>query len=120
MNRVLSVFGVRFTTGHALWAAVLIPACLLLFARMNLMWLGITLAVLIALGAVLTVRGRRVTGWVGSAFRRGDAATASPRPRRRNPRSGPPSSPATTSRCGGRATRWCRSSNSCLDPSRRR
>lgn len=68
MSRVLSVFGVRFTTGHALWAAVLIPACLLLFAQVDLMWLGITLAVLIALGAVLTVRGRRVTGWVAALF----------------------------------------------------
>lgn len=62
MSRVLSVFGVRFTTGHALWAAVLIPACLLLFAQMHLMWLGITLSVLIGIGAILTLRGRRVTG----------------------------------------------------------
>lgn len=68
MSRVLSVFGGRFTTGHALWAAVLIPACLLLFAQMHLMWLGITLAVLIGIGAVLTVRGRRVTGWIAALF----------------------------------------------------
>jgi ESX secretion system protein EccE len=47
MNKVLSVFGLRFTTGHALWAAVLIPACVLLFRQLDLLWLGITLAVLI-------------------------------------------------------------------------
>lgn len=68
MSRVLSVFGVRFTTGHALWAAVLIPACLLLFAQMHLMWLGVTLSVLIGIGAVLTLRGRRVTGWIAALF----------------------------------------------------
>ena len=28
MKKFLGVFGLRFTTGHALWAAVLIPACI--------------------------------------------------------------------------------------------
>ncbi|AFM14908.1 type VII secretion protein EccE [Mycolicibacterium chubuense NBB4] len=68
MSKVFSVFGLRFTTGHALWAAVLIPACLVLFAPVNLMWLGISLAVLIGLGSLVTVRGRRVTGWVAALF----------------------------------------------------
>ncbi|SEH56710.1 type VII secretion protein EccE [Mycolicibacterium rutilum] len=61
-------FGLRFTTGHAIWAAVLIPAVVLLFARLHLLWLGITLGVLIALAVVVTVRGRRFTGWVAAVF----------------------------------------------------
>lgn len=68
MNRFLSIFGLRFTTGHALWAAVLIPACILIFAPLDLMWLGVTLAVLIGLSSVVTIRGRRVSGWVAALF----------------------------------------------------
>lgn len=72
MSRFLALFGLRPTTGHTLWAAVLIPACVLLFAQMDLLWLGTTLGVLIGLGAVVTIRGRRVTGWVAAllAWRR--------------------------------------------------
>ncbi|OBI82483.1 type VII secretion protein EccE [Mycobacterium sp. E740] len=68
MREILGMFGLRFTTGHAIWAAVLLPAVILLFANLGLLWLGITLAVLIALGSVVTVRGRRVTGWVAAVF----------------------------------------------------
>jgi len=68
MNRFLRLFGLRFSTGHAIWAAALIPACILLFARLDLLWLGITLVVIIALAAVLTIRGRRITGWVAAVF----------------------------------------------------
>ncbi|MEZ0339140.1 type VII secretion protein EccE [Mycobacterium sp. pV006] len=72
MNKLLSIFGFRFTTGHALGAAVLIPACVLVGMTHDLLWLGIVAAVLIGLGAVLTIRGRRVTGWVAAlvAWRR--------------------------------------------------
>ncbi|UXA15220.1 type VII secretion protein EccE [Mycobacterium sp. SMC-8] len=65
---MLSLFGLRFSAGHALWAAVLIPACLLIFAQLDLMWLGITLSVLIGLAAVVTIRGRRPGGWVAALF----------------------------------------------------
>jgi len=68
MTKFLSVFGLRFTTGHALWAAVLIPACVLLVGQLDLLWLGITCAVLIGLSAVVTIRGRRLTGWVAALF----------------------------------------------------
>jgi len=68
MKTFLGVFGLRFTTGHALWAAALIPAGILLFIQMGRMWIGITLAVIIALVAVLTVRGRRFTGWIAALF----------------------------------------------------
>ncbi|BBY45046.1 type VII secretion protein EccE [Mycolicibacterium celeriflavum] len=68
MTKILRIFGLRFTTGHAIWAAALIPAGVLLFASLDLLWLGITLAVLIALGSVVTIRGRRVTGWVAAVF----------------------------------------------------
>ena len=44
-NFFVGMFGLRFTTGHALWAAALIPACILLFIQLDLLWLGITLAV---------------------------------------------------------------------------
>ncbi|VEG50982.1 type VII secretion protein EccE [Mycolicibacterium aurum] len=68
MSRFLSIFGLRFSTGHALVAAALIPACILLLAPLDLMWLGITLGVLIALSALVTFRGRRVTGWGAALF----------------------------------------------------
>lgn len=68
MNRFFGFFGLRFTTGHAIWAAALIPASVLVFAELDLLWLGITLAVLIALAAMVTIRGRRVTGWVAAVF----------------------------------------------------
>ncbi|GAB3220305.1 type VII secretion protein EccE [Mycolicibacterium hippocampi] len=68
MTKFLSVFGLRFTTGHALWAAALIPGCVLLFSELDMLWLGITLGVLIGLASVLTVRGRRATGWVAALF----------------------------------------------------
>ncbi len=85
MNGLLSVFGLRFTTGHALWAAVLIPACVLLFGQAELLWLGITLGVLLGLASILTIRGRRVTGWI--------AALVAWRRRHRQPPT-PPSEPA--------------------------
>jgi type VII secretion protein EccE len=68
MNKITSLFGLRFTTGHAIWAAVLIPVSILVFTKLDLLWLGISLAVLIALAAVLTIRGRRITGWVAAVF----------------------------------------------------
>ena len=68
MKNFLAQIGLRVSTGHLLWAAVLIPAVVLLFIELDLMWLGITLAVLIAVGAVLTVRGRRFTGWIVAIF----------------------------------------------------
>lgn len=81
MREFLGQFGFRATTGHLLWAAVLIPACVLLFMQLDLLWLGITLGVLIAIAAVLTVRGRRFAGWIVAIFswrRRHRAAPAAP------------------------------------------
>ena len=51
-----------------MWAAALIPACIALFMPLDLLWVGITLAVVIALAAVVTIRGRRLTGWVAAVF----------------------------------------------------
>lgn len=81
MTNFLSQFGFRATTGHLLWAATLIPAVILVFIPMDLMWLGITLAVLFAVFAVLTVRGRRLAGWIVAIFswrRRHRTAPAAP------------------------------------------
>jgi type VII secretion protein EccE len=81
MRTLVGHFGFRVTTGHLLWAATLIPACILLFIQLNLLWLGITLAVVIAIAAVLTVRGRRFAGWIVAIFswrRRHRAAPEAP------------------------------------------
>ena len=40
MKKVFGVFGLRFTTGHAIWAAALIPACIALFLPPDLLWVG--------------------------------------------------------------------------------
>lgn len=68
MKEFLSQFGGRFSTGHLLWAAVLIPALVAVFLAMDLLWVGITLGVLLAMATTLTVRGRRVTGWIAALF----------------------------------------------------
>lgn len=68
MKNLLGHFGFRLTTGHLLWAAALIPACVALFIRLDQMWVGIVLAVLIAIATTLTVRGRRFTGWIAALF----------------------------------------------------
>jgi type VII secretion protein EccE len=68
MREFLSRFGFRATTGHLLWAAVLIPASILVFLRLHLLWVGITVSVLIAIAAVLTIRGRRFAGWIVAIF----------------------------------------------------
>lgn len=64
----LRQFGFRFTTGHGIWAATLIPACIAICMHFDLPWLGITLGALIALFSVLTIRGLRITGWVRAIF----------------------------------------------------
>lgn len=68
MKTFLSQFGFRFTAGHAGWAAALIPTCVTLFLHFDQLWVGITLAVVIAIVAVLTVRGRRLSGWITAVF----------------------------------------------------
>ena len=81
MNKLLSLFGFRVTTGHLLWAAVSAPALVVFFAHLRLSWLGILLAVVVVVATTLTVRGRRFTGWIAAVFswrRRHLAAPASP------------------------------------------
>ncbi|MGN7778899.1 type VII secretion protein EccE [Mycolicibacterium sp. 22603] len=68
MKEFLGQFGFRFTTGHLLWAATLIPALIAVFTKLDLLWLGITLSVLLAIATTLTVRGRRFTGWIAALF----------------------------------------------------
>jgi type VII secretion protein EccE len=68
MKTFLRLFGLRFTTGHALWAAALIPACTAVFMQLGRMWIGVTVAVIIALAALLTIRGRRLAGWIAALF----------------------------------------------------
>lgn len=68
MKNLLGQFGLRLTTGHLMWAAVLIPACIAIFVPMHLLWVGVTVSVVIALIAVVTIRGRRLTGWVAALF----------------------------------------------------
>jgi type VII secretion protein EccE len=47
---------------------MLIPACILVFLQLGRLWIGVTVAVIIALAAVVTVRGRRLTGWIAALF----------------------------------------------------
>lgn len=68
MSKLGSAFGLRLTTGHALWVALLIPAVVLLFGQLDLLWLGVTIGALIALASVLTLRGRRLGGWLAALF----------------------------------------------------
>jgi type VII secretion protein EccE len=58
----------RFTSGHALWAAALAPLCILLFIGTRYEWAGPTLVGVAAVVATVTFRGRRITGWVGAVF----------------------------------------------------
>ena len=68
MREFFGQFGVRLTTVHMLWAAVLIPAVIAVSATLDLLWLGITLGVLLAVATTVTVRGRRFTGWIAALF----------------------------------------------------
>ncbi|MEZ0352723.1 type VII secretion protein EccE [Mycobacterium sp. pR1184] len=54
----------RFSSGHAMWAAVLAPLCILLFMGTRYEWAGPTLVAVGAVIATVTFRGRRLTGWV--------------------------------------------------------
>ena len=56
----------RFTSGHALWAAALAPLCILLFLGTRYEWAGPSLVALVAVLATVTFRGRRLTGWIGA------------------------------------------------------
>jgi type VII secretion protein EccE len=68
MTGPASPFGLRFSTGHALVAAALVPAFVAAFLRSGMLWVGVALAVLIGVAAVLTVRGRRITGWFTALY----------------------------------------------------
>ncbi len=59
--------GLRFSTGHPLWLAALAPALVLLAAHTRYWWAGPAAAALGAVIAFVTVRGRRVTGWLAAA-----------------------------------------------------
>ncbi|ORW01729.1 type VII secretion protein EccE [Mycobacterium kyorinense] len=76
-----SAVSLRFTTGHGLVAAAVAPACIAAGMRLGYPWVGITLAVLVVLASVVTVRGRRLTGWIQAlnAWRR-RRRTAPPAP----------------------------------------
>ena len=78
MKTLLGLFGLRFTTGHALWAAALIPACIAVFMHLGRLWIGVTLAVIIALAAVLTVRGPTAYGMDRGAVRVASATSPAP------------------------------------------
>jgi type VII secretion protein EccE len=56
----------RFSSAHALWAAALGPLCILLFLGTRYEWAGPALVSLGAGVAVVTFRGRRLTGWMAA------------------------------------------------------
>jgi type VII secretion protein EccE len=51
-----------------MWAAALAPLCILLFMRTRYEWAGPTLVAVGAVIAIVTFRGRRLTGWVAAMF----------------------------------------------------
>jgi type VII secretion protein EccE len=80
-----NVVGLQFSSGHAMVAGALAPAFVAAGFAWGTAWVGITLAVLTVLIAVVTVRNRRLTGWIQafSSWRR-----------RRRTAPPPPSAPA--------------------------
>lgn len=68
MNDPMSSWRLRFTSGHALWAAALAPPCILLFMNTRFQWAGPTLVGVTALVATIAYRGRRVLGWLAVMF----------------------------------------------------
>jgi type VII secretion protein EccE len=68
MKNPSSFIGVRITSGHLQWTAVLIPAVLVPFVYAHLTWLAIVLSVLILLATTVTVRSRCATGWIAAVI----------------------------------------------------
>ncbi|OBI59748.1 type VII secretion protein EccE [Mycobacterium sp. E796] len=58
----------RFTSGHALWLAALAPLCILLFLGTRYEWAGPTLVGVGVVLALVTFRGRRLTGWLAATL----------------------------------------------------
>jgi type VII secretion protein EccE len=59
-----NTMGLRFTSGHAWVAAALAPACIAAAVGLGYLWIGVALAAVIVLASVVTLRGRRLTGWI--------------------------------------------------------
>jgi type VII secretion protein EccE len=66
MKNPLSSWRLRFTGGHALWAAALAPLCIFLFMNTRFEWAGPALVGVAALVATISYRGRRVLGWLAA------------------------------------------------------
>ncbi len=64
--------GLRFSTGHTAVAAVFAPALALVFVRNDLLWVAIAVPLCLVVVALVTFRGRRLTGWIAAvrAWRR--------------------------------------------------
>lgn len=60
--------GIRVTAGQACVAAVTAPAAIVVFGRNHLLWVGVTVAVVISVAFLVTLRGRRVTGWLAAVY----------------------------------------------------
>lgn len=63
----MRAFRLRFSSGHALWFAAIAPLCILLFMGTRYEWAGPTLVAVAAVVALVTFRGHRLTGWIGTA-----------------------------------------------------
>ena len=77
-------FSLKFFTGQALVAAAIAPALIELCAAAGRMWLGVTLATVAVMFALVAFRGRTATGWVRAwsswQRRRSDAPAAPTEP----------------------------------------
>jgi len=56
----------RFNSSYALWVAALAPLCILLFLDTRYRWAGPALVATGVVLAMVTFRGRRLTGWIGA------------------------------------------------------
>jgi type VII secretion protein EccE len=68
MFNPLRSWRLRFTTGHTMWLAALAPLCVTLFLDTRYERAGIGAVAGIVAVALITFRGRRLTGWVAAVF----------------------------------------------------
>lgn len=62
--------GLRFSTWRLVVLAAAAPACLIVFWRTRYWWAGIAIVSLVAILALVTFSGRRVSGWARAAVAR--------------------------------------------------
>ncbi|MEE6178177.1 type VII secretion protein EccE [Mycobacterium sp. 050134] len=65
----MKLVGLRFTSGHAVWVAVLAPLAIMWARETRYWWAGPAVVAVAVVVATVTIRGRRLTGWLATAWR---------------------------------------------------